>query len=345
MRRAVILGGTGAIGWATGSRLATSGWDVVVTGRDDDRVPSGFKELGVRFVRADRLDGAALAAAVGPGADLLVDCACFTASDARELLARLNDVSCAVMVSSKAVYVDDEGRHANSQDRPRFEGPIAEEHPTLRPSSADDNSGQGYGPNKVAAEEVLLESGHAVTVLRPSKVHGAWARRPREWVFVKRIIDKRDTVLLARRGAGADHPSAALNIAALVETVADKPGRRVLNIADPDCPNVYTIASVIATELGHDWKVVPLDPGESTELGTYPWDSVPPVVLDCTAARHLGYRPVGDYRMTVSDELDWLVACAGDDRSRHLLPRDDDPYFAPMIDYRKEDDYLGRHGT
>ena len=71
----------------------------------------------------------------------------------------------------------------------------------------------------MAAEQVLLDSGAPVTVLRPSKIHGAGAPRPREWVFVKRVLDRRPAVLLAR-GAGIDHPTAAANIAALIEVVA-----------------------------------------------------------------------------------------------------------------------------
>ncbi|MGH8981011.1 MAG: NAD-dependent epimerase/dehydratase family protein, partial [Acidimicrobiales bacterium] len=203
-------------------------------------------------------------------------------------------------------------------------------------------SAEGYGPNKVAAEQVLLDSGHPVTVLRPSKVHGAWSRRPREWVFVKRVLDRREVVLLARGGKGADHPSAAQNVAALIDVVAAHPGRRILNIADPDCPDGRTIASVVADHLGHAWEEVLLGPADAPGLGAHPWDSLPPVVLDCGAARRLGYEPVGDYATTVTDELDWLVACAHDERGRHLLPSVDDPFFAPMCDYGREDDFLAR---
>lgn len=96
----------------------------------------------------------------------------------------------------------------------------------MAPSTIDYRSREGYSANKVAAEQVLLDSGFPVTVLRASKVPGIWAARPREWMFVKRALDRRPAVFLARRGAGADHPTAVVNAATLVETVAAQPGRR-----------------------------------------------------------------------------------------------------------------------
>src|SRR6185437_4529957 len=68
---------------------------------------------------------------------------------------------------------------------------------------------EGYGTNKVAAEQVLLDSGLPVTVLRPSKIHGPGTRQPREWVFVRRVLDGRPVVVLAHQGAGVDHPTAS----------------------------------------------------------------------------------------------------------------------------------------
>ena len=62
---------------------------------------------------------------------------------------------------------------------------------------------------------------------RPARLQGPRppGRQAREWYFVKRALDKRPAVLLARRGAGVDHTTAAANFAALVELVAHVPGR------------------------------------------------------------------------------------------------------------------------
>ena len=178
MPRALILGGTGAIGRATAGRLLDAGWDVDVTGRDPARFPAELADAGATFIASDRGDAAQLHNAFGNGADLLVDCVCFTADDARRLLPLVGEAGSTVMISSKAVYVDDEGRHSNSDSAPIFAGPISEAQPTVAPGDMDYNSREGYGANKVAAEQVLLDSGCPVTVLRPSKIHGAGAARP-----------------------------------------------------------------------------------------------------------------------------------------------------------------------
>ncbi len=197
MPRALVLGGTGSIGRATARRLLASGWDVDLTGRDPANMPFGLGAAGARFVRGDRDDPAHLASAVGDGVDLLVDNVCYTAEHARLLLPLLDRAGSIVMLSSKAVYVDDAGNHSNSDVGPRFDGPVRETQPTMAPGDMDYDSREGYGANKIAAEHVLLDAGRPVTVIRPSKVHGPGAQRAREWIFVKRALDRRPAIVLA----------------------------------------------------------------------------------------------------------------------------------------------------
>jgi hypothetical protein len=155
------------------------------------------------------------------------------------------------------------------------------------------------------------------------------------------VLDRRPVVLLARRGAGVDHPSAAANIAALVEVVADRPGARILNIADPDAPSGLEISRVIARLLGHTWDEVLLGEGEAAELGRHPWDARYPIVLDTGAAGRLGYRPAGDYAATVRQEVDWLAGLA-QVGAPALGAAFEAAAFSSMFDYGKEDRYLSR---
>ncbi len=364
MARAVIIGGTGAIGRATARRLLATDWSVGLTGRDPARMPRDIAAAGGQFIAADAGDDGQLQAAFGDGADLLVDCVCFTAEDAARLLPLARDTASTVLISSKAVYVDAVGRHSNSPVKPDFGGPVREDQPTVAPGYGDYRSAEGYPAGKVAAEQVLLDSGAPVTVLRPSKIHGPGSRQPREWVFVKRVLDCRPVLFLAHRGAGVDHPTAAANIAALIDLAAARPGRRILNAADPDAPSALEISRAIARYLGHDWDEVLLDdqqatpgqptpgqptpgqptPGQPTPgqltLGRHPWDRPHPLVLDMTAAAGLGYTPAGDYAATVAAEVDWLIAAARGGEDADLIPGPEDEYFAPLLDYGSEDGWL-----
>ncbi|MDX3663590.1 NAD-dependent epimerase/dehydratase family protein [Streptomyces sp. ID05-26A] len=285
-RRALILGGTGLIGRAAARRLRQAGWTVDAPGRE-----------------VDRGDPEALAAAMGDGADLLVDTLCYSAADARTLIPLARKAVSTVMISAKAVYADSHGRHANSSEPPRFDGPVTEDQPTLAPLDSDPFTREGYGPNKVAAERTLLDSGLPVTVLRPSKVHGPGNKRPLERYFVERILAGNRVVVLASRGEGVDHPTATANLAALIETAASNPGARVLNAADPDAPNGLEISRIIARSLGWTWHEILLD---HAEAGLHPWHRG--FVLDTSAAVRLGYRPVGDYAFTVQETLRDLVS-------------------------------------
>ncbi|GAA1860475.1 NAD(P)H-binding protein [Paeniglutamicibacter psychrophenolicus] len=337
MKRAIILGGTGVLGLATAGHLLAAGWSVNVTGRHPAKLPAPLAAAGARFIASDRYDDHALADAIGPGAELLVDAACYTAAHATQLLTHLPRLDSTVMLSSKAVYVDASGNHVNSEVAPRFDAPIKETNPTMAPGHGTHQSREGYGSNKVAAEQVLLDSGAPVTVIRPSKVHGAGASNPREWVFLKRILDRRPALFLANAGRGADHTTAAANTAALIEVVAANPGTRILNSADPDAPTGLQIARTIAAHLGHHWDEILLDDDRAPCLGDHPWNFFPPIVLDTSASVALGYRPVGSYAQTVGAELDWLLA---DPAHR---PADDDPRFTPFTDYAAEDEFLRVH--
>jgi nucleoside-diphosphate-sugar epimerase len=357
VRRAVIVGGTGAIGRAAARRLLAAGWSVELTGRDPARMPPDIAASGGRFTAAGRGDQEQLRAVFGHGADLLVDCVCYTAGDAEQLLPLARHATSTVLISSKAVYADAAGHHSNSPVRPDFGGPVREDQPTVAPGYGDHHTAEGYPAAKVAAEQVLLDSGVPVTVLRPSKIHGPGSRQPREWMFVKRVLDRRPVLFLARRGAGVDHPTAAANIAALIELAARRPGRRILNAADPDAPSALGMSRAIAAHLGHTWEEILLGredgedggdggepPGHAT-LGRHPWDAPHPIVLDMTAAAALGYTPAGDYATTVAAEVDWLTAAAAGRDDADLIPGPADDYFAPLLDYPAEDRWLAARAS
>jgi len=117
MRRAIVIGGTGLVGRAVARRLLAVGWTVDLAARWAERVPGDLFGDGVRFCALDRNDHTSLDRLVGNGADLVVDCACFTAADARGLLPVLPSVGSTVMISAKAVYLDATARRPTAPAR------------------------------------------------------------------------------------------------------------------------------------------------------------------------------------------------------------------------------------
>ena len=178
MPRALVLGGTGLVGRAIALRLARTGWHVDVTGRDAANMPDDLRAVGVEFIQSDSHDASQLATAFGDGADLLVDCVMYTAEDARRLLPFARGATSTVMISSKAVYVDAAGNHSNSDEPPRYDGPIRETQPTLAPLDIDYRSREGYGANKVAAEQVCSTAGFPSRSCGPRRSTGAAQRGP-----------------------------------------------------------------------------------------------------------------------------------------------------------------------
>jgi hypothetical protein len=79
--------------------------------------------------------------------------------------------------------------------------------------------------------------------------------------------------------------------------------------------------------MAHKWTEVPLDETAPADLGDHPWNTVPPFVLDTSAAERLGFVPAGSYAETVTADIDWLVRAARAGDPAGVLPPPDDPYF------------------
>ena len=178
-----------------------------------------------------------------------------------------------------------------------------------------------------------------VTVLRPGPIHGPGSRFPREWWFVKRILDGRKVIPLAYCGTSRFHTTSVANIAALTRVVIEAPANRVLNIADPSASSVSEIAASITRHMGYKGQIVEV-PGEDypAPLGRTPYSVPRPFILDARAAGDLGYSPATTYADAVKLTCNWLVETAseGDWRERF-------PVFRPPpepFDYAAEDRLL-----
>jgi nucleoside-diphosphate-sugar epimerase len=205
----------------------------------------------------DREQPGALAGALGSGADAVIDTIAYAADHANQLLEIEPGVGSFVVISSSSVYRDPAGRTLDKARKggfPDFPSPLKETQPTVDPGP------ETYSTRKIALERQLLDQARQpVTVLRPCAIHGPHSVHPREWWFVKRMLDGRSAIPLAYRGESRFHTSATVNIAALACTVLQNPGTRILNAADPAAMTVAEIAAAIATHLDFRGEFLPVN--------------------------------------------------------------------------------------
>ncbi|MEV7426498.1 NAD(P)-dependent oxidoreductase [Streptomyces sp. NPDC091212] len=341
---AVVIGATGQTGRAAVAALAEDGWEVRAASRGgggDARWPAG-----VRPVRLDREDGAALAALVGDGCDLVVDLVASGRSHAHQLTGLADRIGSAVAVSTVALYEDEQGRGFETQGdpdgSPRYPVPIPETQRTVAPSDAT------YARGKALLERELLAASDTlpVTLLRAGAIHGPYSRSPRELYFVKRALDGRRRRVLAFGGTSRFHPVHVSNLAELIRLAARKPGARVLNAGDPQAPTVTEIGAAIDAVLGRETETVLLEgPSPDGVIGTHPWGIEHPVVLDMSAAeRELGYRAVTGYVESLPATVEWLVEQVRDREWTEVFPNMVRGYGADrLFGYAAEDAWLESH--
>jgi nucleoside-diphosphate-sugar epimerase len=337
-RHAFVLGGTGQIGRAVAREFLGANWNVTISHRGGRPAPRDLVERGARVVTLDRDNAGELLGALGSGANVLIDTTAYDRDHGSQLIAVQGCIGSFVVVFSASVYQDGLGRtldEAMQSGFPELPDPLPETHPTVDPGPAT------YSTRKVALERHLLDhASSSVTVLRPGAIHGPNSRHPREWWFVKRILDRRPAIPLAYRGTSRFHTSAVANIAAPARVAAETPGSRVLNIADPDTPTVAEIAAFAARYLDYESRIVGVDdPRYPPLIGRTPWALPRPFVVDCRAARGLGYSPTTTYADAVEATCDWLVndAANGDWKERYPVLAS---YPRNRFDYDAEDAFF-----
>lgn len=338
MGTALVIGGNGQIGVPAAAALARDGWQVRVMHRGSAPLAPELVQLGVGEHRGDRGDDDAVAAAVGDGVDVVLDCVAYHGGDAAQVLAHHDRLASAVVISSAAVYADAAGRTLGDDTVPDLPVGVREDQVTVPPGRG------GYAVEKAELEQTWLAGDVPVTVLRPGAIHGPRAQNPREWFAVKRVLDGRRDVVLAFGGGSRFHTSAVANIAELVRLAARQPGRRVLNAVDPQAPSSAEIVRAVYETLGHDVRVHGLDGPPEGTVGMNPWGVPAPWVLDMTAASsQLGYVAPVDYVASLPPYLDWVVA-----QSRRGDWRETFTVFArhggpDLFDYAAEDAWLAAH--
>ncbi len=339
-----VVGAMGQIGRPAVRALAADGWRVRAASLGGRRAPEWPDE--VEAAALDRDEPGALAAWLGDGCDVLLDCVAYGADHARQLAGLAGAIGSAVVVSSAAVYEDDRGRGFDTQGEPDgfpvYPVPIPETCRTVEPGDTS------YATRKAALERELTALGDRlpVTLLRAGAIHGPFSRTPRELYFVKRALDRRPVRVLPYGGRSRFHSVHTANIAELVRLAARRPGTRALNAGDPRTPTVAEIAGWIDEVTGHRGETVLIEGASPLPgLGDSPWSLPEPVVLDMSAAeRELGYRAVTSYRDSLPATVEAITDRLAGADWRTAYPRMAQSY-GDLFDYATEDAWLAARAS
>ncbi|MEM6324047.1 MAG: NAD-dependent epimerase/dehydratase family protein [Pseudomonadota bacterium] len=327
MPTALIIGGTGQIGIAIAHLLTRSGWHVRLAARNP------VADLPGDFVHLDKTEDAALARALGDGADLLVDCVAFNADDARALLSAQDRVTQILAISSVSVFCDAKGRvldTAAADGFPEMPIPIPEDHPTVAPGDTH------YSDRKAAMEAVLCEGARIpASILRPAAIHGPHSKHAREYWFLRRIRDNRAAIPLANQGASRFQTTAAQAIALATLWAYERGDGPVASVTDADAPSVLEIGQTIARWVG----AMPDFVGHAnTEPGRTPWSAPNPLIYASSAPN------AGTYAETVTPALEWLDHAVTAENWRERIPQLA-AYPRDHFDYAAEDRWLAARAT
>lgn len=297
LRKALVFGGSGQVGRAIAQALHRDGWQVDAT-THAAALPEGLEARHVPI--ADTR-----AATIRNGRyDAVVDTMAFNADDAADLLAARASYGQLLVISTASVYADDQGRGFESRDGfPRYPDKITEDQPTVSP-------GPGYSAQKVAMEQAL--AGTAATILRPAAIHGIGARHPREWYFVKRMLDGRAVIPIKYGGDSVFHTTSATGIGALASLCLSDGHSGALNVADPEALPVSAIVAVLAATLKRPATLIPVAdlPEPYTRVGHSPFSVPQPVRLSTARARALGWDGGADYASLMPAYCDWMAGHA-----------------------------------
>jgi nucleoside-diphosphate-sugar epimerase len=298
-KKVVVIGGTGQIGREIVETFLEAGWQVTAVQRGTATCLPPHP--AVTTISADRNEPGALDGAVGSGADALIDIVAVTAEHARQLIGLQSRVDAFAVVSSASVYCDEKGRTIAEAGFSELPVPVPETQRTIAPGA------DCYSARKAALEQMLLQNMKVpLTIVRPAAVHGPGSRAPREWWFLKRLMDGRKTIPLAFEGRSLFHTTATANLAELIRVALERRGTRILNAADPTALSSREIGKAIAAAAGYDLQIATLPGPPTNGVGASPWSLRYPLLLDMSAAESLGYRAVTTYVDFAKPTCAWL---------------------------------------
>jgi nucleoside-diphosphate-sugar epimerase len=185
--------------------------------------------------------------------------------------------------------------------------PIGEASPTVAIPAEDE---KGY---RIArTEEAVFASHSGAAHFRYPYVYGPYQLAPREWSIVRRILDRREYIVVADEGLTLHHHGYTENLAHAVLLAVDRPDAaagKIFNAGDEEVLSVRQVIALIAAALDHPLEIVSMPYEVATPARPLLTQPLPTHrVLDLTRVRHdLGYRDMVPARAAIATTARWLA--------------------------------------
>lgn len=297
-KRALLIGGTGPTGPYLLAGLERRGYDVTILHTGLHEVP---EVAHVPHLHASPHDHDEVAAALDGQS---FDVALVTYGRLR-MLAELLQGRVGKFVSVGGVPA-----YRGYFDPHRFDPP-GMAVPTLEDATTADEDDDGKSYRVRRTEELLFELQPAATHFRYPIVYGPRQIVPREWMIVRRILDRRPFIVLPDAGLALLTHGYAENLAHAVTLCLDTDAAdgEIFNVGDEECLSMRQVVQIVGAELGHAPEIIDMP----AEL------AVPArPLLGATSSSHrvmgiekarllLGYRDLVPARVAIGLAARWLA--------------------------------------
>jgi nucleoside-diphosphate-sugar epimerase len=186
--------------------------------------------------------------------------------------------------------------------------PVAEDGPVVTDPAEDE---KGY--RIVRTEEAVFTAHPDAAHFRYPMVYGPHQLKPREWIVVKRVLDRRRRMVVPDDGLTLHHHGYAKNLAHAVLLGVDRPAEaagHVFNAGDQEVLSIRQVIELVAGALDHELELVSIPSALAVPARPLLEQPLPTHrVLDLTKIKtRLGYRDVVPARQAIADTARWLVA-------------------------------------
>lgn len=298
--RALVVGGTGPTGPFVVEGLLQRGYQTTIlhTGRHEvERISDR-----VEHIHTDPFDVRATAEALG---DRDYDLAVVMYGRLRDL-SQLLAGRCGRFISVGGVPV------YRGYGRPTTIFPQGLPVPTREDAPKAGPGEVGKVVRIVETEDLVFSLHPTATHLRYPLIYGPGQLLPREWLIVRRALDRRPHIILPDAGLTLRTAAFGENAAHALLLAVDRPeaaSGKAYNVSDETVLTLRQVVEVIAQALGHTWEIVglPLDLAPHTRaLLMTSWTFHR--MTDVSALRHeLGYRDVVPATEAIARTARWLA--------------------------------------